>query len=202
MQIFLKRVLYTYSATWKALRIPNTTVLRLFLTNRHCFFCKNVWKKWNILHYAKKGEAVPLFWCSEHVNLKHPLPEKTAYLHRHSVLFDHLGQPISYGLQQASLAVLQKFISMVMNHLWYQWNTFFSKHRQRILRPRGKRARQGPLRAKRPEDFQFLEINFGKVMRVYFMRSPRPRSIGCYEVPCSLWLWWNWPWPCSRRPRV
>ena len=39
---------------------------------------------------------------------------------------------------------------------------------------------------KRAGNFQRLENNFGKARLVYYMRLPRPRSIGCYEAPCAL----------------
>ena len=45
---------------------------------------------------------------------------------------------------------------------------------KRILRSQGNREGGGPLPAKRAENFQGLEINFGKLLLVYFMRPPRP----------------------------
>ena len=45
---------------------------------------------------------------------------------------------------------------------------------QRNQRPRGKGERRGPLQAKRAEDFQGLDINFGELLLAYFMRPPRP----------------------------
>ena len=43
---------------------------------------------------------------------------------------------------------------------------------ERIQRPMGKREVRGALRAKRAETSQGLEINFGKLLLVYFMRPP------------------------------
>ena len=48
-------------------------------------------------------------------------------------------------------------------------------------------------RIQRAENFQGLEINFGKLLLVYFTRLPRPRSIGCYEAPWTLKPWGNLP---------
>ena len=67
---------------------------------------------------------------------------------------------------------------------------------ERTLRPRGKRERRDPLREMRAENFQGLEINFGKLLLVYFMRPPDlevlgdMRSLGACGlgqfVPCPL----------------
>ena len=48
------------------------------------------------------------------------------------------------------------------------------------------------------ENFQGLDINFGKLLLVYFMSPPRPGGIGCYEAHWSLWPMGNLP-PCSPR---
>jgi len=42
---------------------------------------------------------------------------------------------------------------------------------ERILRTLGRKERHGPLRA---ENLQGLQIDFGKLLLVYFMRLPRP----------------------------
>ena len=73
---------------------------------------------------------------------------------------------------------------------------------QRILRPWGKRERRSPLQAKRAENFQSLQINFGKLLLVYFMRPPDLESLGamrslgpygpgeiCPLSPPSRWSW-------------
>ena len=47
-----------------------------------------------------------------------------------------------------------------------------------ILRSKGKRERRGPLQAKRAENSQGLEINFGKLLLVYFVRPPDLEALG------------------------
>ena len=49
---------------------------------------------------------------------------------------------------------------------------------ERILRSRGKEMAEAPLRAKRAENFQGLEINFGKILLVYFMSPPDLEVLG------------------------
>ena len=49
---------------------------------------------------------------------------------------------------------------------------------ERILRPWGKRDGGGALRAKRAENVQGLEINFGKLLLAYFTRLPDLEALG------------------------
>ena len=45
-----------------------------------------------------------------------------------------------------------------------------SRAAERVQKPRSKREKWAPLRAKRAEDFQAVEIKFGKLLLVYLMR--------------------------------
>ena len=49
---------------------------------------------------------------------------------------------------------------------------------ERILRPRGKREGRGTLQTKRAENVQGLEVNFGKLLMVYFMRPSDREALG------------------------
>ena len=60
--------------------------------------------------------------------------------------------------------VLYFFIFLRMYRSQGVCSTLGTKAAERILRPRG------PLQARRTEYFQGLEINFGEVLVVYFMR--------------------------------
>ena len=61
-------------------------------------------------------------------------------------------------------------------------NTFACRATKRIQGLRGKKQRRGPLGEKRAENFQSQEINFGKLLLVYFM-SPHPQTL----KHCDLW---------------
>ena len=56
--------------------------------------------------------------------------------------------------------------------------SLWSRAAERILRLRDKRERRAPLRAKGAENSQSLEINFGKLLLVYFMRPPDVEAQG------------------------
>ena len=56
----------------------------------------------------------------------------------------------------------------------FRYSNISRQDAKKILRPQGKRERQDPLQAKQAESFQGLDINFGKLLLVYFMRPPRP----------------------------
>ena len=71
----------------------------------------------------------------------------------------------------------------------FGWST--CRATQRSRRPRGKRGRGGPLRAKRADNFQGVEISYRKSLLVYFMRPLRPWSTGYYEAHWTLKPWGN-----------
>ena len=52
---------------------------------------------------------------------------------------------------------------------------------KRIQRPQGKRESQGPLEVKGAENLQVLEMNFGKLLLVYF-EAPNIEALGV-EAP-------------------
>ena len=56
-----------------------------------------------------------------------------------------------------------------------------------VQRPRGKIERRGPLRAKRADKFQGIELNFEKLLLIFFMRPPDLEALGIMRP------WGNFP---------